>query len=215
MASGATGVTIEPRKKPKQDRSQGMVERILAAAQTLIGEGGAKALTTNSVAEQAGLSVGSLYQYFPNKEAIVLELARRWLAAFRPIPTHYAEKPPPADWAAFSSDFRAFTRAIARVYEENRALLPILEAMHAHPDLRQIGQVHDQGIVATHAAWFRRVDPTLAADTAERLGLLVLETGHVSFATALTRQAIAYDRVIEDVIVMHEALLARHLQFGR
>jgi AcrR family transcriptional regulator len=66
------------RKKPKQARSAAMVEGILeAAARVFIKQGFAKA-TTNRIAEAAGISVGSLYQYFPSKDAIAVELLRRY-----------------------------------------------------------------------------------------------------------------------------------------
>src|ERR1700736_5178789 len=59
-----------PRKAPKQERSREMVETILeAAARVFVREGYARA-TTNRIAAAAGISVGSLYQYFPGKDAI-------------------------------------------------------------------------------------------------------------------------------------------------
>jgi AcrR family transcriptional regulator len=65
------------RRKPKQERSRETVESILeAAAQVLIREGYDKT-STNKIAQRAGVSIGSLYQYFPSKEAIVLELIDR------------------------------------------------------------------------------------------------------------------------------------------
>lgn len=66
------------RKKPSQERSREMVEAILAAAtRVFVKEGYARA-TTNRIAEAAGVSVGSLYQYFPSKDAIAVELLRRY-----------------------------------------------------------------------------------------------------------------------------------------
>jgi AcrR family transcriptional regulator len=66
-----------PRKWPKQERSREMVEDILkAAARVFVREGYARA-TTNRIAAAAGISVGSLYQYFPNKDAIAVALLRR------------------------------------------------------------------------------------------------------------------------------------------
>lgn len=65
---------ISPRKQPKQARSEELVAAILtAAAQVLIKEG-AQRFTTARVAEKAGVSIGSLYQYFPNKSAILFRL---------------------------------------------------------------------------------------------------------------------------------------------
>ncbi|MCB8876599.1 TetR family transcriptional regulator [Acidisoma silvae] len=65
---------IASRKQPKQARSTVLVSAILeAAAQVLAAEGAAR-FTTARVAEKAGVSVGSLYQYFPNKAAILFRL---------------------------------------------------------------------------------------------------------------------------------------------
>ena len=68
---------IGPKKRPRQSRSTATFEAIVDAAAHILREGGYEALTTNRAAERAGVSVGSLYQYFPNKEAILAELSRR------------------------------------------------------------------------------------------------------------------------------------------
>jgi AcrR family transcriptional regulator len=60
-----------PRKKPKQKRSRATVAAILEATAQLLVEGGYHNLSTNRIAETAGVSIGSLYQYFSNKEAVV------------------------------------------------------------------------------------------------------------------------------------------------
>jgi AcrR family transcriptional regulator len=65
---------ISLRKKPSQDRSSRLVADILEGAVRVLAEAGAHRFTTARVAERAGVSVGSLYQYFPNKEAILFRL---------------------------------------------------------------------------------------------------------------------------------------------
>jgi len=68
---------LSPRKTPKQDRSRATVEALLeATADILVRDGYAK-LTTNRIADRAGVNIASLYQYFPGKDAIVAELRRR------------------------------------------------------------------------------------------------------------------------------------------
>jgi AcrR family transcriptional regulator len=62
---------------PEQDRSRATVDVIVDAAARVLVKGGYAAFTTNRVAETAGVSIGSLYQYFPNKEALLSELMRR------------------------------------------------------------------------------------------------------------------------------------------
>ena len=65
------------RKEPRQERARETVEAILTAAARILTSEGFEALTTNRVAAVAGVSVGSLYQYFPNKEALVRALCER------------------------------------------------------------------------------------------------------------------------------------------
>ncbi|MCW0183219.1 MAG: TetR/AcrR family transcriptional regulator [Zavarzinia sp.] len=59
------------KKQPTQGRSQATVEAVLTATAQLLAERGYAGLTTNHIAERAGVSIGSIYQYFPGKEAIV------------------------------------------------------------------------------------------------------------------------------------------------
>jgi AcrR family transcriptional regulator len=66
-----------PRKRPVQSRSQATVDAIIDAAARILVRDGYGAFTTNRVAATAGVSVGSLYQYFPTKEAIVAALIER------------------------------------------------------------------------------------------------------------------------------------------
>jgi len=67
----------EPRKDPRQRRSRHTVDRILSAAARIFDEQGYRGTTTNHVATAAGVSIGSLYQYFPNKDALLAALAQR------------------------------------------------------------------------------------------------------------------------------------------
>jgi AcrR family transcriptional regulator len=65
---------VSSRKDPKQARSNQLVEAVLDAAVQVLMKEGAQRFTTARVAERAGVSVGSLYQYFPNKAAILFRL---------------------------------------------------------------------------------------------------------------------------------------------
>ncbi|AOY96599.1 TetR family transcriptional regulator [Cupriavidus sp. USMAA2-4] len=65
---------IASRKQPRQARSTELVTAVLQAAVQVLAEEGAPRFTTARVAERAGVSVGSLYQYFPNKAAILFRL---------------------------------------------------------------------------------------------------------------------------------------------
>ncbi len=66
------------RRQPRQARSKERVRRILEAAEALFLAGGVGATTTNAIAARAGVPIGSLYQFFPDKAAILRSLAQRY-----------------------------------------------------------------------------------------------------------------------------------------
>ena len=80
------------RRVPRQARSRERLARMLDAAEELLVAEGPGALTTTRVASAAGVSVGSLYQYLPDKEAIVEALAGRYLAEFEGLMEALAEE---------------------------------------------------------------------------------------------------------------------------
>lgn len=84
------------RKQPKQRRATATVDAILEAAARILVENGYATASTNRIAERAGVGIGSLYEYFPGKEAIFAELRRRemarWYAKLRAGPTSAAPR---------------------------------------------------------------------------------------------------------------------------
>ena len=71
------GTQLKPRKKPQQKRSVEMNEVILEAATRVLERDGPESFTTSRVAEVAGVSIGSLYQYYPNKASLLFCLHER------------------------------------------------------------------------------------------------------------------------------------------
>jgi AcrR family transcriptional regulator len=94
----ARSAAIASRKQPRQARSNQLVDAVLDAAVQVLMKEGANRFTTARVAERAGVSVGSLYQYFPNKAAILFRLQsdewQRTSALLRSILEDQATAPP-------------------------------------------------------------------------------------------------------------------------
>lgn len=85
MAKGSDPV-ISARRRPRQARSTQLVDDILEAALRVLMRDGAARFTTVRVADEAGVSVGSLYQYFPNKSALLFKLqANEWLETWEAV----------------------------------------------------------------------------------------------------------------------------------
>ena len=69
---------LRAKRRPTQVRSRKSVQRILDATCRLLERGSFADITTNHIAKESGLTVGSIYQFFPNKHAIIYELAQQW-----------------------------------------------------------------------------------------------------------------------------------------
>ncbi len=80
-----------PRKLQNQERSQATFKAILMATTRILTESGYDQFTTNRVAELAGVSVGSLYQYFPNKEALIIALGEHHANEMAQLAQHHLE----------------------------------------------------------------------------------------------------------------------------
>lgn len=80
---------ITPRRAPQQARSKERVDRILDAAAQLLAEEGYNAVKTNNIARRAGVSIGSVYQFYPNRFAIFHALAERYRGRISEVLAQY------------------------------------------------------------------------------------------------------------------------------
>ena len=115
-------IALTPRKSPSQRRSGVTVDVIIEGAIRVLLEDGYGALTTVRVARRAGVSVGSLYQYFPNKQAVVAEIVRRRAAEIIAVVTR-VDTDPESDPAS------AVSTLIAALLREKRQDLPLARAL--------------------------------------------------------------------------------------
>jgi len=200
---------LEPRRKPRQRRSSRMVDRILEAALTLTRENGAAGPTTLAIARRAGLSVGSVYQYYPNKQAIMLDLARLGVGFLPPVIA--ARAAGPATTASFRQDLHEYLEEIARHYLDNANLMPVLEAITLDPGLKHIILEYDEKNIALYAAWLRKVNAALPLEDATRLGHVMMEVGHMALTIAVRKNRKTFNLIQNDLETMWLALLAPHL----
>ncbi|WP_454860413.1 TetR/AcrR family transcriptional regulator [Promicromonospora soli] len=111
----------QPRKTPVQRRALRTRERILAGAAQVFAEWGYASGTTDRIAAAAGLSVGSVYQYFPNKDAILVVLMRSHLDQSADAVRESLTEPRPVEvWLP------ALTRAVVGLHAENPRLHQVL-----------------------------------------------------------------------------------------
>jgi AcrR family transcriptional regulator len=89
--------TMLPRRRPRQARAQATVDAIIQATARVLVEDGYDRASTNRIAQAAGVSIGSLYQYFPSKEALVAALVEAHLDRMMEVVSRKLENAPPED----------------------------------------------------------------------------------------------------------------------
>lgn len=161
---------LKPRREPSQERARETVRAILEAAAQVFERYGYAAGTTNRIAERAGISIGSLYQYFPSKDAILVALTEQHLERGRelvaPLLTRFVAEPPPV-----ADGLRELTRALIDLHADEPSLHRVLfEECPRPPELRErLERAFADAAVAV-AAWLARrpevtvSDPLLAAE---------------------------------------------------
>lgn len=114
---------ISPRKSPKQGRSRSLVGTILTATTRILETGGYAKVTTNKIAELAGVSIGSVYQYFPSKEALVGAILDQQIERNQ---KRFEAKLKEADGKSFDELIKIMVQAAADTYLGNRKIMSIL-----------------------------------------------------------------------------------------
>ena len=135
------------RVRPRQARSQATVNVILEAAAQVLENTGQAGFNTNAIAERAGVGVGSIYRYFPDKQAILLELGRREMAL---VGAQIAADPAarPDGISADRQAIRTFLRAFGERTQARRTVVPIL-LRHLSPAEAQAAFAQAEASMAT------------------------------------------------------------------
>jgi AcrR family transcriptional regulator len=161
-------VTHDPRKSAKQARARVTIDAILEATGRIVGQVGLDRATTNRIAELAGVSIGSVYQYFPGKQALLAALIEREaqndLAALREV-VEDCRALPIAD--AITRLCEALVARHARNPALYRWMLTYVPELGQHPKIRAIaaqGRAMVRDLLVEHRAELpARIEPALAA----------------------------------------------------
>ncbi|MEK1888325.1 MAG: TetR/AcrR family transcriptional regulator [Phyllobacterium sp.] len=196
------------RREPTQKRSRERVERILGCASTLIEKSGSDPMRMSDVAEMAAISIGSLYQYFPDKAAIIRTLAERYNVAGQQCIAEGLEGV--RDKADLRRAFGDLIDIYYAMFLAEPVMRDIWSGTQADKALRDIDLADSRINGAVLAKARERVDPTADRIELERSSFLIMQLGE-----ATMRLAISVDRVEGDALVEHyKQMVLREMEEG-
>lgn len=198
---------LQPRNKPVQERAQKQINNILSTTAQLLDQVGQDDLTTILVAKHAGISVGTLYHYFPNKYAIMYSLAEQWVdemqKAIDELEAEDIEKQSIKIFVEFS------IQRIMKVYLNQKGLLPMVQAMYGVPELQSLDNKHDEIVIKGMARMFERLGISNNKDELLRLGQAYLEISHALLLVVVDKSEIADNKTLADLKFLILSLLER------
>lgn len=188
---------------PAQARSRERVERILDSAARLVVTNGVDGLTTRSIAEAAELPVASLYQYFTDKEAVLLALCERDMAEMdEQVATDLAA----VEELTVASMVDTAMRAFVKVYHRRPAFMQIWMRGRTNPAIYDYGRHHNRRTAANLLAF--GVDAGLLAagpygeEQLATIAELAVEVGDRAFQVAFENDPQGDDFLIDQAIAL-------------
>ncbi|NUO50489.1 MAG: TetR/AcrR family transcriptional regulator [Polyangiaceae bacterium] len=195
----------KPRKRPRQARSKVTVDAILTAAARILVDVGYDRANVNEIARRAGVSIGSLYQYYPTKEALMNAVVERHaqtvLAAFQDGLPDFAQLPP-------RDAVRAVVRRGLAVFATDPSLrrvireVPKLSGATASPDWDESFEIAIAEFIRYHRAAFR----PKSVDDAAKIVRVAVESIAISYA-ADAPEKLKSEALVAEVLDMVERYL--------
>ncbi|MFM0504850.1 TetR/AcrR family transcriptional regulator [Paraburkholderia caffeinilytica] len=205
--AGRSARSLSARKMPHQSRGRETIETILKAAAIQIEKGGLDGLTTRRIAQEAGVSVGALYEYFPNKESIILALAQRWMSQIYEV----TEAVHPRHGA--THDLLTYLNksidCIVPLYRDQPGLSAINTMLTSAPDLRAAAEEHRRRFVELVVDSISMLLPNAAVADIAVLARTLQIIGHGMISEAYVRDAPHPEKFMESLKVCLFALAAR------
>lgn len=201
--------SVSPRSEPMQSRSIKRAKQILDVTSELLETVGLNDLNTAIIAKEVGISVGSLYHYFPNKHAILYAMGKSWLNSIEEVLAEIQE------WSLEDMTLADFIDQVVdinlRTYRQQRAVLRLVQAMFSVQELRELDEQHDDMVISQMSKIFKRIGLKKHIRERERIARLYLEVTHSTYLVVVNQNERRASSTLSDLKLMLTCLLERHL----
>lgn len=198
--------SLDPRSTPTQRRSRARREQILEVAGGLLEKLGTHNLTTIRIAEEVGISVGTLYHYFPNKQAILYAMGQQWLEQMAVTLENDGRQLPRS-----SSRFvEQFVDHMLALYRQQRGLLHLVQGMFAIPELMPLDEQHDELVIDHVAGHLARGSKALPLAERQRIGRAFHEISHALLLVVVNQSQTRGSKTLKELRLLLQTLLDSH-----
>jgi AcrR family transcriptional regulator len=194
------------RRQPKQARSQERVHHILDVAEQLFIEFGYEQTTTRAIATRAVIPVGSLYQFFPDKEALVRALANRYFEQEYQIFVQLHTELAKADIATYVERMVNAFEDFAQQHPGYRAVLGQLIDLMTVTDASKFNE-YDQQILVELADFFSRRNPQLDTTQSRLIATTVVKVSNELLWLSFTREPLERKQLVKETKTLITAYL--------
>ena len=185
-----------PRANPVQNRARMQREKILNVTSDLLKTVGLDDLTTILIAKKVGISIGTLYHYFPNKHAILYALSELWvekiIALFNVIDSENIEQIELKPFVNYLLD------EISKVYNSNASLLPLVSVMQCTPEFEEIYNQYQTNFNIRLKAIIMRLPISLTEKDASHVAVIYWQICH-SVMQAINLGIVDSDKALADL----------------
>ena len=197
---------LKSRAEPIQNRARKQRENILKVTCELLNTVGLDDLTTILVAQKAGISVGTLYHYFPNKHAILYAVYEIWLDKINRVIEEVESED--LETIRLKPFVNSFVNRFSEIYKDNSSLLPLVAVMPSMPELQPISNNYLELIHSKFNKILLRLPVSLDNDDAEHLAKFYWQICH-SALYAVNCDALNADKSVADLKYLLMSLLER------
>ncbi|MCC5603202.1 TetR/AcrR family transcriptional regulator [Nostoc favosum] len=194
------------RRQPKQARSQERVHHILDVAEQLFIEFGYEQTTTRAIATRAAIPVGSLYQFFPDKEALVRALANRYFEQEYQIFVQLHTELAKADIVTYVERMVNAFEDFAQQHPGYRAVLGQLIDLMTVTDASKFNE-YDQQILVELADFFARRNPLLDVTQSQLIATTVVKVSNELLWLSFTREPLERKQLVQETKTLITAYL--------
>ncbi|HEX5394030.1 MAG TPA: TetR/AcrR family transcriptional regulator [Rhodocyclaceae bacterium] len=178
---------LQPRRTPNQARSRDTVQAVFRAAGKAIEQHGLDRLTTRRIADLAGISVGSLYEYFPNKQAVVNALVEDWMQrVFEVLDGLHPRHGGVTDMLTYLG---CQIDQMTQLYRDQSGLGALVTMVTSMPELHDVVRMHDERAAISVTSALQHFAPLASPQDVQSAARTIAIIAHEILCEAVARNA--------------------------